>query len=152
MRIPPIPALPFVLPLVAALAACAGGAPVPVYLKPGTEAGLALRQEAECRAQARRSVPERRRIDVSPSIGVGIGSGGRVRGGLVLATGLGREAFDHDANEGLRGQAFGACMGGQGYRLVTLPACRGAARPLESHPFDTTGLCVAQGMVAAPAR
>ena len=140
------------LPLLLLLAACVGGGRVPVYLNPGTEARLALREEAVCREEARRAVPERRRIGVTPSIGVGVGGGTRVRTGVIFTSGAGGEVYDYDANDGLRGQAVGTCMGGKGYRLIALPACTGAARALASHPFDVSGLCVSRGAIAVPVR
>lgn len=132
-----------------ALAAC-GVQSVPVYLKPGAESGLALREEAVCREEARRAIPERRRVTTAPSIGIGIGGGSQTRAGVVFGVGNSGDVYDYDSNAGLRGEAIGACMGGKGYTLITLPACRGATRALESLPFDTTGLCVANGTIAAP--
>jgi hypothetical protein len=128
------------------LAAC-GAPPVPVYLNPGVTARLALQEEAECREIARRAVPERPRTTVSPSIGIGVGDGNT---DIIFGVGAGSDVFDYDTNAGLRGEAIGACMGAKGYRLIQLPACQGNVRPLESHPFETTGLCVQQGAFAAP--
>lgn len=119
-----------------------------MYLQPGIPSSRALQDEALCREAARRAIPERPRATVSPSIGIGVGGGDT---DIVIGVGAGSEVFDYDTNSGLRGEAIGACMGGKGYQLIQLPACQGSVRPLESHPFDTSDICVRQGAFAAPA-
>ncbi|UWQ20488.1 hypothetical protein [Jannaschia sp. W003] len=155
------------LPALLALAACAGapaaGPPVPVYLKPSVSARQALEDVAICREEARRAVPRRSvPVSVQPTISVGVsrcsgrvcvGASQGLGGGIGARVGpLGYERFPTarvDRNAPLRGEAIGACMGAKGYGLTTLPRCTGPARALQSHPFDTTGLCVARGEVIA---
>ncbi|MBM2576506.1 hypothetical protein JQC91_09315 [Jannaschia sp. Os4] len=132
-----------------ALAACAGGSAT-VWLKPGVETGVAFREEAACRAEARRLAPVDRRISTAPSITLGVGLN-RCSGNVCIGAGTARDVFDADRNEPRRDQAFGACMGRAGYALTSLPRCRGAVTPLATHPFDTRGVCVAaDGTLAAP--
>lgn len=122
------------------LAACAAGTQS-VWLKPGASAELALREEAQCAAEARNRFPERRGIATSPSITIGVGT--RICDGPFCAgIGTGREVYDYDRARAPRDQAFGACMGAKGYRLATLPRCNGSVTPLASQPFDTRGVCV----------
>ena len=125
-------------------AACATPS-VPVYLQPGTAAFQVQADLAQCRAGVGTSRFDRTAF--RPTIGVGVG---RCVGAFCVGTSTGN-VFDRiderQAEE--RGEALGACMGTKGYRLVSLPACRGGrGRVLESHPFDVTGLCTVDGQVA----
>ena len=141
------------LPLPLLAVACALG-DAPVYLKPGTDARLALREEAQCTAAARDAVPERPRLSSAPAITIGVGRcTGNVCAGISTGGLLGGDPYETDTNAGLRGEATGVCMGNLGYRLTALPRCTGSARPLLSHPFDAAGLCVLDdGRIAAPVR
>ena len=128
------------------LAACAA-ASVPVYLKPGVETVTARQDLAACRAETN-ATRAGRLLPRGPTITVGIG---RCTGNFCIgASNDGLFDARDEARAEARGEALGACMGAKGYRLIELPACRGAASPLASHPFDTTGLCAAGGEIAAP--
>ncbi|MEM8849889.1 MAG: hypothetical protein AAGE03_07615 [Pseudomonadota bacterium] len=106
-----------------------------------------------CTQRARIQFPEDRVIETSPSAVIGVGGGNRDRhhrrsSGVFGAVGV--EIFEVDRNAPRRDAAFADCLGRQGYAPVTLPSCPvGAAMPLESQPFDTRGLCVANGRLAA---
>ncbi|CTQ50689.1 hypothetical protein [Jannaschia donghaensis] len=134
-------ALPFVL---------IGCAPTldPVWVNPGAPALQAEQDFLACSARARQDFPERSRITTSPRITLGTGL---CRSGACIGVGTGSEVFDSDRNEPLRTRAVDACMQAKGYRQASLPACpAGSATVLASQPFDTRGLCVANGRIAAP--
>ncbi|MCK0166581.1 hypothetical protein MWU52_03360 [Jannaschia sp. S6380] len=136
----------YLLALVA-LSACAP-APDPVWLKPGTPALAAERAFLSCAAEARRDFPERDRIATAPRVVLG----GRVCDGNICLGGYnGPDIYSYDRNGPLRERALAACMAAEGYRAADLPACPwGEATLLQSQPFDTTGLCVIDGRIAAP--
>lgn len=138
------------LPLLALLAACAGTGSEPVWLKPGTPALAAEQDFLACAAEARRDFPADRRIATAPRVTVGVGvrrcSGGFCYGGF----GQDPVIYDRDVNAGLRDRALDLCMATRGYVERSLPRCTTSAARLQSQPFDTTGLCVADGRVAAP--
>ena len=147
------------LPLVLLLAACATGAAERVWLKPGTPALAAERDFLACAADARRDFPPDRRIATAPRVTIGVGScrgnlcvgGSRGLGGFGYGPDpYGPEIYDTDAAADLRARAVDACMAGKGYVGRSLPRCTATAAQLASQPFDTTGLCVANGRVAAP--
>ncbi|WP_179380018.1 hypothetical protein [Jannaschia marina] len=134
-------ALPLLL-----LAACAGG-PEPVWLKPGTPSLRAEQDFLACAAEARRDFPERSRIATAPRITLG---GGLCRSGVCVGAHNTPDVFDTDRNEPLRDRAVDACMTAKGYQKASLPPCPGgAARVLQSQPYDTRGLCVSNGRIAA---
>jgi hypothetical protein len=139
----------FALPALLLLAACATPPDRVVYVKPGTETLAASTAFATCEARANMGFPERRILQASPRVGVGIGVGssGRVRGGLGTSI-----RFDRpDVNADGRAAALRGCLGSQGYVPVTLPGCQGPSQPLASQPFDYRGLCADEnGQVAAP--
>ncbi len=129
------------------LSACAGVSQ-PVWLKPGAPAFQAERDLVACGREAGARFPERPRITTAPSVTLG---GGFCDGAVCIGVNNRADVFDYDTNIPLRDRAVAACMGARGYGLTTLPACpAGPVRMLESQPFDTRGLCVAQGRIAAP--
>ncbi|MGB3687957.1 MAG: hypothetical protein WBA02_01530 [Jannaschia helgolandensis] len=140
----------YTLPFLIALSACGAGPTQPVWLKPGTPALTAEQDYLSCAAKARRDFPADRRIDTSPRVTIGAGG---CRSGICVGVENGSDVFNRDANAGLRDRAVSACMAGRGYSQRSLPVCRArTATQLQSQPFDTTGLCVANGRIAAPAR
>lgn len=139
----------YTLPFLIVLSACGAGPTQPVWLKPGTPALTAEQDFLSCAAKARRDFPDDRRIDTSPRVTIGAGG---CRSGICVGVENGSEVFDRDANITLRDRALSACMGARGYDQRTLPVCKsGTGTRLESQPFDTTGLCVADGRIASPA-
>ena len=124
------------------LAACAG-APRDVWLNPGTPAFRAETDLAACRAEVDAALPRR---SAPPRIAVG----GRSCSGNICIGAVQGDVFGADDYAARRISGMGACMGARGYRLASLPACRGTATPLESQPYDLRGLCVANGRIAAP--
>ncbi|SDZ46206.1 hypothetical protein SAMN05444004_11566 [Jannaschia faecimaris] len=135
------------LPLPLLLVSCAP-TPAPVWLKPGTASLRAEQDFLACAAQARRDFPERHRIATAPRVTIG---GGLCRSGLCVGVNDTPDVFDTDHNEPLRQRAVEVCMQAQGYRQENLPACpAGPVAALQSMPFDTRGLCVANGRIAAP--
>ncbi|CTQ34085.1 hypothetical protein [Jannaschia rubra] len=129
------------------LAACA--APEPVWIKPGTPALTAEQEFLACAAQARRDFPERSRIATAPSVIIGARS---CTGNFCIGGYNGPDIYDYDRNEPLRERSLNACMAAKGYRAADLPACpRGQVAVLQSQPFDTRGLCNANGRIAVPA-
>jgi len=128
------------------MSACAGGT-ASVWIKPGVPAIQAQQDEVTCLRQASAVVPERPRVTTAPRIRVG---GSVCEGAVCVGLDTFPDVFETDTNAPRRNQAFGACMGAKGYRLAVLPRCPGAAQVLVSHPFETAGLCVAQGQIAAP--
>ena len=136
-----------ILAIALLLAACAASSEA-IWLKPGADALTAEQDFLACAAKARRDFGTDRRIQTSPRVTIGVGA---CRTGICAGLENGAEVFDRDDNEGLRDRALNACMVAKGYALTDLPACpRGTARPLASQPFDTRGLCVANGRIAAP--
>ena len=138
-----------IIPVLLLVAACAGVS-VPAYLQPGVPAAQARADLAQCRGEGRAVAPRRAGSTFGSGISIGVGVG-RCTGNVCVGARTG-DVFDRrdERRAERRGEAVGACMGRKGYRLVTLPACRGRAQVLASHPFDTTGLCVADGAIAAP--
>ncbi len=142
-----------VLPFLALLAACAAGGSEPVWLKPGTPALAAEQDFLACAAQARRDFPPDRRIATAPRVTIGVGScDGAFCVGAAQGIGgvYGPDIYDRDASEPLRERALDACMATKGYVERVLPRCTGTAVTLPSQPADATGLCVANGRLAAP--
>ncbi len=137
------------LPVLVLLAACADPGPRPVWIKPGTSSSDAERSLLACQREAGLRFPERRGIATSPSvfIGGGIRNGNRF-GGIGTAV----EIYDFDRNEAPREAAFGACMNRLGFALDELPGCPPGieVQVLQAQPFDTRGLCVANGRISAP--
>ena len=135
------------LPPLALLTACAA-ATEPVWLKPGTASLRAEQDFLQCAAQARRDFPQASRITTAPRVTIG---GGLCRDGICLGTNTGPDVFDIDPNDPLRERAVNACMQAQGYQQTTLPACPSGATVsvLSSQPFDTRGVCVTNGRIAA---
>jgi len=119
----------------------------PVWLKPGTPTLAAEQDFLACSAQARRDFPETRRITTAPSVTIG---GGICRDGICVGVNDRPDVFETDQNGPLRSRAVNACMEAKGYRQTALPACPADATSLASQPFDTIGLCVANGRIAAP--
>lgn len=140
--------------MVFVLAGCAVQTAETIWVRPGTLAFEAEQATVACTQRARVQFPEDRAIETTPSAVIGVGVGNRRHhhdrrsGGVFGAVGV--DIFEVDRNEPRRDAAFAACLGRQGYAPVTLPSCRpGEAMPLESQPFDTRGLCVANGRLAA---
>lgn len=138
------------LPLMAVLAACVGTGSQPVWLKPGTPALAAEQDFLACAAQARRDFPADVRITSRPNVTIGIGA--RRCDGPFCYGGFNQAPIisERDANEDLRDRALDLCMTTRGYAERALPRCTTSAAILASQPFDTTGLCVADGRIAAP--
>ena len=131
------------LPL--ALAACAAPRET-VWFAPGTPSLEAEQAFLGCAAEARRDFPERYRIATAPRITLG---GGFCRGRGCIGLDTAPEVFDTDANAALRARSVDACMQAKGYRETVLPGCpAGPVTVLQSQPFDTRGLCVANGRIA----
>ncbi|SFI29731.1 hypothetical protein [Jannaschia pohangensis] len=135
-----------ILPLFLFLAACGIGTS-PVWLKPGTPTLTAEQDFLACAAQARRDFPETRRITTAPSVVIG---GGLCRDGVCVGVNDRPDVFETDRNDPLRARAINACMEAKGYQRTTLPVCAAGATQLASQPFDTRGLCVANGRIASP--
>ena len=137
-------------PLILLVASCAGTATERVWLRPGTPALAAEQDFLSCAAQARRDFPAERRLDVGPRVSVGIGVG-RCRGNLCYGVSNAAPILrERDASADLRERAVDACMLSKGYGERALPRCTATAAVLPSQPFDTRGLCAADGRVAAP--
>lgn len=135
--------------LVAVLAACAGQSTVPVWVNPGTLALTAEQDFLSCAAQAERDFPAR---PARSSIGISVGTG-FCRGNFCLGGARQVGGFDErraSRNDVLRDRALDACMQARGYAETALPACpAGTVTVLQSQPFDTRGLCVAEGKIAS---
>ncbi len=137
----------YALPMVLLLAACVGSAQ-PIWLKPGSTALAAEQDFLGCAAAANRDFPPNRRIRTSPSVTIGLGG---CRGNFCSGFNNGVEIYDEDENKGLRARSVNVCMATKGYAQTRLPACpSGSVTPLASQPYDTRGLCVANGRIAAP--
>lgn len=137
-------------PAFIALAFLVGCAPSsePTWLNPGTPALQAEQDFLGCAAQARRDFPELFRITTAPRVTIG---GGFCRSNVCVGANNAPVIFDSDRNEPLRSRSVAACMQAKGYRQADLPQCTGGTvTPLQSHPFDTRGVCVTNGRLAAP--
>lgn len=142
------------LPLLLLLAACVPGGTEPIWLKPGASALAAEQDYLACAAQARRDFPADRRIAVAPRVTIGIGRcrGNFCFGGTDNFGGFGgADVYERDANAGLRERALNLCMAQKGYGERRLPVCTArTTSPLQSQPFDTTGLCIRNGRISVP--